>query len=193
MVKEGHTEKSSSDNGSYNAQELIENRVKFKLYAAEHHLKNLKALEKGNESMLHFEGRIKWEVEIECFLSQLVGVRDAILVRINDKMGLKLKSKEAILRNIQIILNALGKTNLLERLKIFERSNWFLALNKLRNDSMHRKLINVHIKAGTSEAKVYLITDSQTELEVIPYLNDNLQKMKEMIEDIKNIEPILSV
>jgi hypothetical protein len=188
VIKEGHNEKSIAGN----AQELIENRIKFKLYAAEHHLKNLEALEQENEIILRFEGRVKWEIEVECFLSQLVGLRDAILFRINDKMGLKLKKTQVKFTNIKIILNALNKRTLLETIKVFgDKHDWFSVLKELRNQSTHRELTNVRIKPDTSEAKVYIITDSPTELEVIPYLEDSLRKMKDLIEHIKNNEPIL--
>ncbi len=175
MVEEKDQNKSSTING----QELIEDRIKFKLHAAEHHLKNLQALEQDYVSISTFEGRIKWEIEIEDFLFQLVGIRDAVLFRINDKIGLKLKNKKVTLDNVETELNAHNKKSLWETIKIFkEHSNWFSALNKLRNQSTHRKLVNIHVAVGTGKRKVYLITDPQTELEPIPYLEDSLQNMK---------------
>ena len=107
-------------------------------------------------------------------------------------MGLKLKKTQVKLTNIKIILSALNKRTLLETIKVFgDKHDWFSILKELRNQSTHRELTNVRIKPDTSEAKVYIITDSPTELEVIPYLEDSLRKMKDLIEHIKNNEPIL--
>jgi hypothetical protein len=50
-----------------------------------------------------------------------------------------------------------------------------------------------HVAVGTDKRKVYLITDPQTELEPIPYLEDSLQNMKDLVEDVKNSEPALAM
>jgi hypothetical protein len=47
------------------AIELMENRVKLKLYAAEEHLKNLIILEQNGSNMRFFKERVRWEMEIE--------------------------------------------------------------------------------------------------------------------------------
>jgi hypothetical protein len=48
--------------------------------------------------------------------------------------------------------------------------------------STRRKIINIHVAIGTSRRYEYPITDPQTGLEVIPYL-----------EDIKNSGPALDM
>ena len=173
---------------SNDAQELLEDRVKFKLYTAEQHLRNLRDLEQKNETILSFPGRVKWEMEIECFLSQLIGARDAILVQINEKFGLKLKKEKITLHNVKMILNALDKTNLLQYLNMLtpNKDTWFWSLNKLRNQSMHTELINIQVKHGPDEhgPKVYFVIDQQKRFDIIPYLENGLQKMKDIIDDI---------
>jgi hypothetical protein len=44
------------------AIELMENRVKFKLNAAEQHLNNLKDIEQSGTTMHSSKGRVKWDM-----------------------------------------------------------------------------------------------------------------------------------
>ena len=48
------------------ARELVEDRIKFKLYSAEHHLRNLKFLEQNEGDISSsLQLRVRWEMEIE--------------------------------------------------------------------------------------------------------------------------------
>jgi hypothetical protein len=69
---------------------------------------------------------------------------------------------------------------------------------------MHRKIINVHTHASLVEDvtraqdpfainKVSLITEPQTDLEVIPYLEDSLKKTRDLIGTIIASEPLLKI
>ena len=56
------------------ARELVEDRIKFKLYSAEHHFRNLKFLEQNEGDISSsLQLRVRWEMEIEPLLSQLIG------------------------------------------------------------------------------------------------------------------------
>lgn len=55
------------------AQDLIEDRIKFKIYSAEKHLKRLKDFQQKEKINSSFETRVKWEDEIECLLFHMMG------------------------------------------------------------------------------------------------------------------------
>ena len=75
---------------SDDARKLLEDRVQFKLYAAEQHQKNLQDFLDKNGIYMNssFQSRVYSEIEIESLLSQLVGSVDALLIRINEKPDL---------------------------------------------------------------------------------------------------------
>jgi hypothetical protein len=204
------------------ASALLDDRVKFKLYAAEQELNSLKELEKNGLgiSSPSFVARLMWEMKIECLLAHLVGSVDALLIRINDKLGLGLEEWEVNLspKNLRKINDELknisGKGRLLDPLnKAIKRGDnkknppdptgWFWTLKDLRNQGIHRKLINklahpsffedVNTGESRSDMKVYLITNPQTNLEPIPYLEDSYKKTKDLIESIINTDPLLRV
>ena len=190
----------SPDISEEDATELIENRVKFKLYAAEQHLKNLKKLEQDGSSMQSFKERVCWEMEIEPFLFHIVGVRDSLFVNINNKFELKLEGRDIDFRNIKIMLNYLNEQNLLADIKNFDNS--FVELKKFRNQSTHHSLINilfshslhenVNTGTGTSDKpKVSIIGGTNKNLELIPFLENGLQKVKGSVEDLIKKEPRL--
>lgn len=65
---------------SDDAQKLLEDRVKFKLYAAERHLDELKNIKQSHGSIIRSsEIRIKAEMEIDCFLAHIIGAKDSLL------------------------------------------------------------------------------------------------------------------
>jgi hypothetical protein len=95
------------------ASKLLENRVNFKLYTAEQHLNSLKTLNQNGISIRQFRGRVPWEMEIESFLFHISGVYGSLLVRINDKLELKLKGKDIKYHNFKTILTYLNEQSLL--------------------------------------------------------------------------------
>ena len=56
--------------------------------------------EEGGEFLKTFASRVRFEDELECLLAQLIGVRDALLFRIREKLRLQLKDKDVHLSNI---------------------------------------------------------------------------------------------
>jgi hypothetical protein len=183
---------------SEDAKELIDDRVGFKLYTAEQHLRNLEPLDQNGTGInSSWQSRVYWEAEVECFLAQLIGSVDALLIRINDKLSLgldenSLYSNERIVNTIIDKLNT-GKGQVLAELQHAVKSKeWFWTLRDLRNRGMHRKLINIQVSLGGERRVICLMTNPQTDLEVLPYLKDSLQKVKDLIEDIKTKEPSLT-
>jgi hypothetical protein len=78
------------------ANNLILDRVQFKIYAAEYQLNCLKKLEQNGSSMTSASNvpRVIWEMKMECLLAHLIGSVDSLLIRINDKLGLGMNIKE---------------------------------------------------------------------------------------------------
>ncbi|MDP9288723.1 MAG: hypothetical protein M3P08_11070 [Thermoproteota archaeon] len=127
----------SHDISEEDATKLVEDRAKFKLYAAEQHLKNLINLEQNGITMHSFKGRVHWEMEIESFLFHLVGVSDSLLAKTNDKLKLKLKDRDVKIEKIKILLNYLNEESLLLNLRKLDKQNWFHELRRWRNQVTH--------------------------------------------------------
>jgi hypothetical protein len=95
-------------------------------------------------------------------------------------------------------LNAQGKCKLLEDLNIalndsVKEKCWFWTLKDIRNQGLHRSLINKHVRVGGVRTVVSLRTDPQTGLEIIPYLEDSINRTKKLINDIIQNEPLLKI
>jgi hypothetical protein len=128
----------SHDISEDEATKLIEDRMEFKLYVADQHLNNLKRLEQKCSNIRLFKERILWEMEIEPFMFHVVGARDSLLVRINDKLGLKLKKEEVNVESIRTKLVQVNEQNLLTDFDSLNHDDCFRTIKKLRNQSTHR-------------------------------------------------------
>jgi hypothetical protein len=175
----------STDMSEQQASQLLENRVEFKIYAAEHHLKNLKTLEQRGSTMQSSKERLLWEIEIECFLFHIVGVSDALLHKINDK--LTLNKKRIKISDISKKLAKLNERGLLAHLENLHHNNEFCILRDLRNQCTHRKLINVLFRVGSDKAAVSFIVSPKTKLELTTHL------LKDIDEEFKNIDDRLEI
>ena len=124
--------------------ELIADRIKFKFYVAEKHLANLKHLEVRGETIDNNESRVKYEIEMENFLSHLIGSLDALLVRINDKLGLRIPLNDVMFRTVRDKLDTIARQDILEywsKLRdplIYPKGSWLTILTEIRNAGMHR-------------------------------------------------------
>jgi len=189
--------------------ELLEDRIKFKFHAAKEHLHNLKYLEARGETANNADGRIKWEIEIEDLLLHLIGARDALLVRVSEKLDLELKIWNVTPKNVCDKLGSTKRKDLIKDLcnlldeTIYPSGSWLSKLNDMRNTGTHRKILNlssevnlfenVNTGKGSSGAtRIYFKDDPDTDLEIIPYLEDRIQKMEALIQTIINKEPLLS-
>ena len=174
--------------------ELLEDRIKFKLFAVDQKFKNLNDLEADMVS-LDVDTRVKWEIIIEDLLSHLIGAKDALLVKINDKLELGLKLKDVNKGTVTNKLELKGKGELLKELndlldrEMFPEGTWLLDLIELRNIGMHRRILNLNHSAGSKQKS--FVADTKSDLDVIGYLEDRIQKMKELIASIINKEQLL--
>lgn len=196
-----------------NANELVKDRIKFKFYAAEKHLNVLKGYEEEGETIAKDPSRVRFEIEMEDLLSHLIGAIDSLLFRINKKLSLGLKPQNVLLRTVNERLDSIGRKYILQDLNdlldlnlypksLYPKGSWLSILYELRNEGMHRAIIpkradlslyeNVNTGEGWSgPTKTYFAADPESKLEMIPYLEDRIQKMKNLINGIMQKEPSL--
>jgi hypothetical protein len=195
---------SLSDEG--HIKRLLNDRVEFKLYAAEQHLNRLKEIENANGDIAKDNARIEVEMEVDCFLSQLVGAVDSLLFQINDRLDLGIPTDRVNFSNVQSALSAkTKKIDLLSPLDTArQQGNWYYMLSELRNQLVHRtflkKVISVHDLPPKPRQVRFLNVQREFEgnpfdhvmdMEVIQYLEKSLQQVRELIFSIRASEPLL--
>jgi len=187
-----------------NATDLIFDRIKFKFYASEKHLFILQRLLANGETLHEDSSRIKFEIEMEELLSHLIGSIDSLLFRINKKLGLGIKDNRVCLSTVNEKLESIGRADLLQDLNhlLDDKGSWLSILYELRNAGMHRTIIpkrvqvslneNTNTNKGSSDPnKTYFAADPESKLEMVPYLEDRIQKVKGLIKNISQKEPSL--
>jgi hypothetical protein len=186
---------------------LLNDRVEFKLYAAEQHLNRLKEIENAYGDIAKDNARIEVEMELDCFLSQLVGAVDSLLFQINERLDLELPTDRVNFADVQSALSA--KTKKIDLLSPLDRArqqgNWYYMLSELRSQLVHRtflkKVISVHDLPPKPRQVRFLNIQREFEggnpfdrvmdMEVIQYLEKNLQQVRELIFSIRTSEPSL--
>jgi hypothetical protein len=194
----------SSDEG--HIKRLLNDRVGFKLYAAEQHLNRLKEIENAYGDIAKDNARIEVEMEVDCFLSQLVGAVDSLLSQINDRLDLGIPTDRVNFANVQSALSA--KTKKIDLLSELDRArqqgNWYYMLSELRNQSVHRTFLKRAISVHDFPPKPGQVRflnvqrrfednpfDHVIDMDVIPFLEKSLQQVRELIFSIKASEPLL--
>jgi hypothetical protein len=176
------------------AKALLEDRIEFKFYAAEKHLQILSDLQAKGKTPNNSDGRIEWELEIEELLFHLIGTMDCLLIRINERLKLGLEIRKVTAINVCKKLRLKKRNDLIKELWDLVNPNnpvrsWLKILINLRNTGMHRSTINVSFAA--SNTHITLVEDRDSELDIIPYLDDRIQRMRDLIDNIINKEPLL--
>ena len=97
-------------------KKLLEDRIEFKFYAAEKHLQILSDMEAKGETPNNSKGRINWEIEIEELLFHLIGAMDSLLVRINERLNLKLEIRKVTPINVCKKLRLKKRNDLIKEL-----------------------------------------------------------------------------
>jgi hypothetical protein len=69
---------------------ILSDRTSFKLYAAQNHLSNLKDIQHKHGHIMG-RRRISAEMELDCYFAQIIGAKDSLLIRINEKVGYMVK------------------------------------------------------------------------------------------------------
>jgi hypothetical protein len=188
---------------------LLDDRVEFKLYAAEQHLNRLKEIENVYGDIAQYNARIEVEMEVDCFLSQLVGAMDSLLFQINDRLDLGIPTDRVNFSNVQSALSA--KTKKIDLLSPLDRGrqhgNWYYMLSELRNQLVYRTflkkvIIPIHdvppkprqvrfLNVLREFEEVNPSDDNIMDMEVIQYLEKSLQQVRELISSIRAGEPFL--
>ncbi len=186
---------------------LLDDRIEFKLYSAEQHLSRLKEIVNVYGDIHKYSARIEVEMEVDCFLSQLVGAVDSLLFQINDKLDLGIPPDQVNFANVQSALNA--KTKVIDLLfpldKARQEGMWYFILSEMRNQLSYgnflRKVIpanerrqkpsEVHVLDIKREFEKDKQLDHGTDMDVIQYLERSLEQVRELIFSIRSAQPLL--
>ncbi|HEU0144054.1 MAG TPA: hypothetical protein VFQ47_04650 [Nitrososphaera sp.] len=195
----------SDDEGSI--KRLLNDRVEFKLYAAEQHLNRLIEIENAYGDIAKYNARIEVEMEVDCFLSQLVGAVDSLLFQINDRLDLGVSPNHVNFANVQSALSAkTKKIDLLSPLdKARQHGNWYFMLSELRNQLVHKTFLRNVIPIQDVQPKPRQLrflnvlrefagndpSEAVMDMEVTRYLEKGLQQVRELIFSIRASEPLL--
>jgi hypothetical protein len=173
---------------------LLDNRIEFKFYAAEKHLHLLSDMQAKRKTPNNSEGRINCELEIEELIFHLIGAMDCLLVRINERLNLGLEIQKVTAIDICKKLRLKKRNDLIKELwDLVNPHNpvhsWLKILIDLRNTGTHRSIINVSFAGGNMH--ITFVEDPKSDLEIIPYLDDRIQRMRDLIDNIISKEPLL--
>jgi hypothetical protein len=173
---------------------LLENRIEFKFYAAEKHLQALIDMQAKGETPNNSVGRLNWELEIEELLFHLVGAMDCLLVRINERLNLGLEYRKVNAINVCKKLRLKKRNDLIKELWYLLNPHnrvrsWLKILTDLRNTGMHRSIINISFAGGNMN--ITFVEDPQADSDIILYLDDHIQRMRDLIDNIIRKEPLL--
>jgi len=180
---------------------LLLDRVEFKIFAAEKHLNNLKEIELNFPNIEKIDAAIQMELEIDCFLAQLLGSLDCLLLLINTRLDLGIDSGKVDIATIQSALNARTKNiSLLTDLhRASEHNSWLWVLKEFRNQSMQRPSKEVQdllFEDMTTSAKEGLNISIRTSnvyinKNTIHYFHQSVNRVRELVNSIRVKEPLL--
>jgi hypothetical protein len=139
-------------------------------------------------------GRLNWELEIEELLFHLVGAMDCLLVRINERLNLGLEIRKVNAINVCRKLRLKKRNDLIKELWYLLNPHnrvrsWLKILTDLRNTGMHRSIINISFAGGNMN--IAFVEDPHSYSDIIPYLDDHIQRMRDLIDNIIRKEPLL--
>lgn len=166
---------------------ILLDRVKLKIYAAEHHLNNIILLEHKLSDISIPGIQVEVEVEIDCFLAQIIAAIDALLIQINNELALGIANEKLDLSTVQSALNSKTKNiDLLSELhKASERENWFRLLRELGNRTMYRTILQIKQEKFTLNVGDYVDKD------LIQYFQDSIWNVRSIVDSIRTKEPLL--
>jgi hypothetical protein len=200
-----------SSEGEGHIKRLLDDRVEFKLYAAEQHLNRLKEIENAYGDIAKYNARIEVEMEVDCFFSQVAGAVDSLLFLINDRLELGIPAEQVNFANVQSgISSKTKKIGVLSPLdKARQQGNWYYGLSQMKNQLVHgtflKKEISVYdLKLNLRQVRLQNLLnvpgefeegsnpfDRFSDMELIQYLEKCLQQVRELILSIRASEPFL--
>ena len=157
----------------------MNDRVALKLFACEKHLGNIgqmKLTYRGpqvNKQELDYI-RINLETEIDCLISQMIGIIDCLLVQTSNKLGLGIPLHQiSIDRVMSELYSKTNKINLLIELnEARQHGKWYWSIIDLRNRSL-----TTSFDLNTRNP------------DLISFLEECFNRVKALIKDVKNKEP----
>ena len=184
-----------------NDSELLLDRVEFKIIAANEHLNNLQEIQSNHPDSRGIDSALKWEMEIDCFLVQLLGTLDCLLVLINSKLELGIESERVDLATIQSALNARTKNIglLTDMHQASAYDGWLWVLKEFRNLTMQMPTIDAqYILFGDNpnSSRDYQNEAIRTSEEfinknLIRYFQQSLKQVRNLVNSIRVKDPLL--
>jgi len=175
---------------------ILTDRVEFKVYGAEIHLNNLQEIQLNYSNMENDNPVVQAELEIDCFLAQILGAVDCLLILINTRLELGIAIGKVDQATIQSALNARTKniSLLTELSQASEHNGWLWILKEFRNQTMQRP---------SKEAQALLFDDRTTSIRskdpkelinknLISYFQQSLNRVSELVNTVRMKEPLLS-
>ena len=148
---------------------LQSDRIIFKMFACEEHLKNLKNIKSQHGDLISKDARVDAEMEIDSLISQMIATFDCLLLRIIDNFQLSGIPRDRMEFNkVVSALSAESKGVELagELQKANQEDNWYWMLKHLRNYSLSGSLLL-----------------PEASLDVIPFFEQALVQLKELIKN----------
>jgi hypothetical protein len=180
---------------------LLSDRVEFKIFAAQKHLSNLKEIQSKYTITPEIHPAIELEMEIDCFLAQILGTLDCLLLLINTKLELGITSNKVDLATVQSALNARTKniSLLTDMHQASAHNGWLWVLKEFRNLAMQKPsrdaqyLLIEDIPNSTKDYQSEVIqpSDELINKNLIRYFQQSLQRVRELVNNIQDKEPIL--
>lgn len=186
---------------SYIDSDILLDRVEFKIFSAEEHLKNLQEIQSYHLDAQKVDPAIRMEIEIDCFLAQILGTLDCLLLLINTKLELGIASEGVDLATVQSALNARTKNIglLTDMHQASAHNGWLWVLKEFRNLTMQRPskdaqyLLFDDIGSSTKDYQSETIrpSDESINKNLIGYFQQSLQRVRELVNSIRMKEPML--
>ena len=181
--------------------DLLLDRVEFKIFAAKEHLNNLQVIQSKHPDTQRIDPELQREMEIDCFLAQILGTLDCLLMLINTRLELGIASERVDLATIQSALNARTKniSLLTDMHQATAHNGWIWVLKEFRNMTMQRPSKDAqYLLFGdiTRSAKDYqdeTIKSSEEFINknLIRYFQQSLKQVSELVNSIRMKEPML--
>ena len=154
---------------------LQSDRIIFKMFACEEHLKNLKNIKSQHGDLISKDVRVGAEMEIDSLISQMLGTFDCVLLKIIDNFQLSGIPRDRMDFN-KVVSGLSSESKGVELAgelqKANQEDNWYWMLKRLRNYSLSGSLLS-----------------KEASLDVIPFFEQTLVQLKELIKNIRMNEP----
>ena len=181
---------------------LLRDRVEFKLYAAETHLKNLKEIQLNYPNVEEDNPSVQVELEIDCFLNQVLGAVDCLLILINTRLELGIAAGKVDVATVQSALNARTKNiSLLTELhQALEHDRWLWTLIEFRNQTMQwpsmeahalvfhdetATITSLHHRKSKHDSTVFVVKN------LTAFFEQSVKRLRELINTIRMKESLL--